>query len=439
MHRLILPIVALLLATAILDMGNGLQGTLLSVRGELEGFPVILIGFLMSAYFMGFIFGCRTIPALVGAVGHIRTFTALASVASAAALVHALVLEPITWVVLRGVTGFCFAGLAMIIESWINERATNETRGQILSIYRITDFAALTTGQMLLTLADPQEFTLFAIASIFVSLALVPVALTRAPAPQPIERSDFKLSTLFVVSPLAFVGATTAGVATTAFWALGPVFAQRAGFGTDLVAAFMSVTIIGGAVSQWPVGYLSDKIDRRKVIIAISLLAGVAGFFMWRIGSNSENLTLAGGLLFGMFAMPLFGLSAAHANDYAEPDTYVAVNSGLLFLYGVGAVIGPLVAAPVMDYVGGNGLFLCTMVLHGALAVFGLLRLMARDGVIAEDKENYLPQAVGAMMPTSTPEAYALDPRLEDDDLENQIALEVAPEAHDQSADDRDI
>lgn len=426
MKGLITTVAALLLAAAVLYAGNGLQATLLTVRANAEGFSLTLVGMLMSAYFAGFIAGCRYAPRMVKRVGHIRTFTALASVASAAALAHALFVDAPSWLVLRVITGFCFAGLHMIIESWINEKVTNELRGQLLSVYRIVDLVALTVGQVLLMVADPTGFALFALVSILVSLALVPVALTTSVAPQPIHRATLDLPKLFALSPLAAAGVLMVGLANSSFWALAPVFVQQLGYSVELIAVFMSVAIIAAAVAQWPLGLVSDRMDRRLVIIVVTALAGGSGMLLYVNASTSITWLLASAAAFGMTAIPLYGLCAAHANDHAEPESYVEVNSGLLLLYGAGAILGPVVSAQAMALLGAKGLFASTMAIHGVLLIWGSYRYVASPAIRPEDKDSYVALPVPAALPMATPEGFELDPRLEPAEVD-EAANDGAP------------
>lgn len=388
MRQTIAALTALLIAAGILYVGNGLQNTLLAVRGDAEGFSLSAIGLLMSAYFVGFIAGCKFTPRMVHDVGHIRTFTALASVASASALAHAIVLTPEAWLALRAVTGFCFAGLAMVIESWINERATNQSRGRVLSVYRLVDLSAQMAGQSLLTLSDPGGFVLFAAVSILVSLALVPVALTTSVAPQPIPATKLDLRRTFSTSPLAATGAGLVGFANTSFWALGPVFVVQLGYSTGVVAAFMGVAIMGGALAQFPLGVIADRMDRRKLILVIGVLAAASGVFVALVAPRSAALMLVAAGLFGGFAMPLFGLCIAQANDHARPGDYVALNGGLLLLYGLGAVAGPIACAQVMGLAGTQALFFYTAAVHLVLVGYGLWRMTRRPPAPKEAQEQ---------------------------------------------------
>lgn len=391
MFRAFAAISALLLAAAILLAGNGLQSTLTSVRGKLEGFPTPLIGLLMASYFAGFVVGCRINPGFIKSVGHIRTFVALASIASAATLAHALIVDPAAWALMRAITGFCFAGLIMIIESWINERATNSNRGKILSVYRVIDLGSLTIGNALLVTADPMGFELFAIVSILVSIALVPVALTRSPAPKPIQTAKLDIPRLVALSPVAAIGAPLSALANGAFWAVGPVYALSMGYGTAAVAGFINAAIIGAALLQWPLGWLSDRIDRRLVMVGASVLCSAAAMALSQFGDESQLwLTLLGAAV-GAFMIPMFGLCAAHANDHAPADSAVATNGGLLLLHGCGSVVGATAGGVIISVFGPNALFDYVAIVYIAFAGFALYRITRRAPAPDSAKSPFVP------------------------------------------------
>lgn len=391
MLRAISAILPLLLAAAILLAGNGLQGTLLAVRANLEGFQTPMIGVLMSAYFGGFVLGCRLNPTFIKSVGHIRTFLALASIASASALIHPLVVQVWVWALLRAVTGYCFAGLIMVIESWINERATNRNRGQILSVYRVIDLTATTTGNALLATANPADFHLFAIVSILMSIALVPVALTKSDAPKPIETARLDLPRLFRLSPVAAVGAPLIGLANSSFWAVGAVYAQRLGYDNALIASFISIVIIGAAVLQWPLGWLSDRTDRRRVMFASSALGIASCIALAQFGARSPEYLLLFGALVGAFVIPMFGLNAAHANDHAPAGEAVSTNGGLLLLHGLGSVIGATLGAIVMAIFGPASLFIYIAGVYAVFASFCLYRILTTPPVPEDQKSPFAP------------------------------------------------
>ena len=388
----IAPLAALLLSVAILLMGNGLQGILLPVRAQLEFYSALEIGVLGSSYFLGFAAGCYFGPYVVRRVGHIRTFTAMVALASTVALAHALILSPYAWWPLRALTGFCFAVLYMVIESWLNEKSTNENRGLVFSVYTIINLTVLTIGQMMLTLGSPTAFPLFAIASILVSLAALPVALTTAPPPGPIATVRVRIGHLYSISPVGFAGALAVGLANGSFWSLAPVFAQSKllAVGTTGIALFMSSAVIAGAAGQWPLGQISDRMDRRKVIVSACVGAAFAGVSMAFFGANRDIAVFGFSLLYGLFAFPLYSLCAAHMNDSVESGGFVEASSGLLLLYGAGAVLGPLVASTAMRFIGPEGLFIHTAAVHVLMAVFAVYRMRQHRRPPEEEREPFL-------------------------------------------------
>lgn len=397
---------ALLISAAILLAGGGLMSTLIAVRAQLEGFPVEAIGFLTSAYFAGFIGGCFGTPFLVKRVGHVRVFAALSSVIAAAALTHVIILNIPTWIILRILVGFSFAGLYMLIESWINEQAPAEKRGQVLSLYRMVDLAAVTAGQFMLALADPKDFVLFSLVAILICLAIFPISLSAARAPMAVTQTSLNIKKLIKTSPLAVGGCFAVGLGNGAFWGVAPVFVQQLGHSVLMVSIFMSVVIAFGAILQWPAGYLSDKIGRRLVLLLSTTLAAGADIFLWQYGPQSQNMLLIGGALYGMFAMQVFGMSAAHANDYAQPHEFVSISGGLLLIYGVGSVIGPSIAPLIMSQFGPSSLFAYMASVHFLLALYAVWRMVVR-GAPAETSD-YVPIA----RPRSMTLILRTDPRM---------------------------
>jgi MFS family permease len=278
----------LLLSVAILVTGNGLQWTLIPVRASILAFDSIEIGLLGSSYYLGFALGCILGGHVIQRVGHIRAFTALTAIASTVVMVHALTISPLAWWGLRSVTGFCFAGLYLVIESWLNERASNENRGLVMGIYTMINLSVTIVGQMMLTLGDPADFPLFALASILISLAAVPVALTAARPPARLMQSRLRPLKLYSGSPVGVVGVLLAGVATGAFWSLGPAYAIAYGADTSEVAIFMSLTVLGCALVQWPIGRLSDRLDRRIVVVAFAQWACCRSWH-WRLSLSRSD------------------------------------------------------------------------------------------------------------------------------------------------------
>ncbi|MEO1040711.1 MAG: MFS transporter [Pseudomonadota bacterium] len=412
---MVMPIIAslfsLLFAAALLLGSNALHATLLGVRGAIEGFSGPEIALLLTAYYVGFIIGCRRAPGIIRDVGHIRAFTAFASIASAAAIIHALYVESWFWIMSRVVTGFCFATLQMIIESWLNERASNENRGRVLSIYRITDFMSVTFFLAAMPLFDPRSFVLFGLLSILISCALVPVALTRVPAPAIPSEAKLDIPGLWRVSPLAAMGAVMVGLTTSSYWSMSPLFISGMGYAPEKTGLFMGALIFGGALAQWPLGWLSDRIDRRWVIIGTSAWAAAISMMVPMTAVGSQTALIITGLVFGAAAVPGFGLTIAHANDHVEPGRIVAVNGGLLLLYGSAACAGPLIASQVITVFGTSSLYHWVALCYLTLAVFGFLRLFARGA--PETREDYVP------VMRTTPALFELDPRAEHEDEED--------------------
>lgn len=400
------PVWALLISVAFLLMGNGLQGTLLPVRAQLENFSSLEIGILGSSYFLGFALGCLLAPRAVKRVGHIRVFTAMVAIASAVSIAHAILLSPLIWWIFRAMTGFCFAALYMVIESWLGEKSTNETRGFVFSVYTFINLTVITAGQMMLTMDSPLSFTLFGMASILVSLAAVPVAMTKAAAPQPIVAVRVRPLQLFRTSPVGFFGCLAVGLASGAFWSLGPVFAQREEGNVTAIALFMSFAVIAGAMGQYPFGKASDRMDRRVVLILVSTgaaLASVGLVLASRFWTPGLLLTTA---CFGFFAFSLYPIAVAHMNDFIEPDGFVEAASGLLLIYAAGAVVGPLIASGLMQYFGAHALFVFTAVIYLATAFYAIYRMRKRAPAPEEERVPFidsirLAQTVSSVNPLS--------------------------------------
>ncbi len=398
-------VAALLLGIGTLLLGIGLLGTLLSLRTQIEGFPTEVTGLVMSAYFAGLVVGSLYCRHVVHRVGHIRAFAAFASIVSATSLAHAFVVTPLIWGVLRALSGFCVAGLYLVTESWLNARASNQTRGRILSFYMITCYLALGVGQFLLILADPSGFELFAVVSILFSLALVPVALTKAVAPALDQPSFLRFRELYALSPMGVAGCLASGLITGAVYGMGPVFASGIGLSVSGVAALMGGMVLGGLVMSWPVGLLSDRFDRRTVIAATSLAAFFAALaIIAAAGRSSSGLIVLAGL-FGGLSFPLYSLSVAHANDYIEPQDLVQASSGLLLAYGAGASLGPVAAAAVMGSLGPAGLFVFMAAVAGSLAAFAVFRMRRREPVPSDQQGPHVP------LPRTALAAIQLDPR----------------------------
>jgi MFS family permease len=385
---------ALLLGIALLVLGLALQNTLLGVRASIEGFPTSLTGLIMSGYSIGFLVSAVFTPKMVANVGHVRVFAALTAVASSAILAHSVLVEPISWFALRFVTGFCMSGAYVICESWLNKAATNENRGSLLSIYMVVQLSAWAGGQLLLNVADPAGFQLFIIVSVLLSIAVVPMLLTASPAPAIAAARRFGLVKLYRSSPLGFVGMFGVGLSQGAFFGMGAVFAGAAGLGVAEISFFMALTIMGGVVMQWPVGKLSDKLDRRKVLTTTTIIAGIATGTVGLIGTADFTTVAAAFFIYGGMCLPMYALCIAHTNDYLDTDDMVAASGSLVLVAGLGMVFGPLVAAGSMDLQGPAGFALFLAIVHLGVGAFALYRMTRRSSVPigAQGQHIFMPQ-----------------------------------------------
>lgn len=411
---------ALLAGVGIMTLGYGFLGTLLAVRMSVEGFATFTSGLVMAAYFLGLVVGSLTAAKAVRAVGHIRVFAAFASLFSAATLIHVFVIDPWIWGGLRLIEGYCMAGLFLCVESWLNDRATNETRGAVLSMYMITTYLFAGLAQFLLTLGAVEGFFLFAVTSVLASLSLVPVALSRSPAPVLPEARVFGLRRLVAISPVGIAGCLVAGLASGAFYALGPRFGARAGLDSMGIAALMGFSIFGGLLFQLPLGRLSDRFDRRKVIVVVSLVLSAAGAGMAFVALGPTEPTAWHLLLvlpFGGMLFALYPLSLAHANDHIDPQDFVAASGGLILSFSVGATIGPIAASGVMEAVGPGGLFAFIGGSGVLLAVFTWYRLGVREAIPAPEKTPF------QITPRTTLAVTELDPRSEEE-ADDQLSFD---------------
>ena len=386
----VITISALLLAIFGINMGVGLQSTLLGVRAGIEAFALPMIGIIMTFYFVGYIGGSIYSPRLVNRIGHIRTFAALGSVASAAALLHAVFIEPWTWIILRAVTGFCLAGVVMVAESWLNHAASNSNRGGVLSTYMVVSLGAMAVGQFLLSLAPPSGANLFILVSVLLSIFLVPVMVTRSHPPPIVPTPPMSLKRLFGISHAGIVGCFSTGLINGAFWGMGAVFAQMHGMQPGEISVFMAVVIFGGIITQWPLGKLSDHIDRRVVIIGIAFATVLTSIGLAYSGSVENVPILLLGLLFGMATFPLYAVSIAHVNDQLPADEFVSASGTLLLTYGIGASFGPFLSSTAIGALGPGGLFYYTAVVAFLLGLFSIYRLWMGNTIMPEDKDGFI-------------------------------------------------
>ena len=402
---------SLLFSTGILLVGNGLNSTLISVRGDMEDFSGTIIGMIGAFYYAGFFLGSFHCSQIVKRAGHIRAFAAFASLASVTPLIHSLFPNEILWMILRALTGYCFSGFFLIIESWLNEQATNETRGRLFGTYLVINFISMTLGQLILNLAPPSGNTLFILASILVSISLLPLTLTKSVQPRPITSSKINLLALWKMSPIGTTGCLVVGIVGSTFWALAPVFLRDSGLNVRNLSFFMSAYIFGGAVAQYPIGFLSDRIDRRWVIAVVTIGAAVAETTLIIMsGKTSEFVFLLMAFGLGAFSLCLYSICVAQANDHTKDGDFVVVSGGLLLVFSIGAVLGPLINSIVMLFIAETYIiFVLSAVSHGAFGLFVLILIANVSPILPEERSEF----VAVPLSRTGPDPIEFDPRIE--------------------------
>jgi len=401
----------------ILMVAHGFQGNLLGVRSVIEEFNFLATGSIMSGYFVGYFIGANSIPNLVGRVGHIRVFAALASMASLSILIHAVFVNPIIWTMARFVTGFALVGIFIVMESWLNDRANNRTRGQLLSVYMFITLIGISLGSLLLNFSSPDKYEPFILISLLLSFALIPILLTKRKAPKFKKQGFINIKGLFKTSPLATVSMFCTGLIHSALFSLGAVYAAKMNFTILEISLLLFIITVCGGLFQWPIGYFSDKSDRRLIIIICTFVAAVFAFLaIYVSGASLENMYLAISadrnkilffIFFGIYAgmaIPLFTLNLAYINDYMEKAKFVSAGAGMQIIFGFGAMMGPFLCSTLMSAFGTNGFFIYLLIFHLIIGLFGLYRITRREAV--ENPDNTftpLPRNI-------TPAGLELDP-----------------------------
>jgi MFS family permease len=366
---------------AVLMLGAGLQGTLLGLRATLEGFPTPVTGVVMSCYYIGYLLGTVAAPRLLRQVGHIRVFAALAAIASAAILVQASFVHPALWAVMRLISGLCFAGIYVVAESWLNDRASQANRGRLLAVYMVVLYVGLGAAQFLLILSNPSTPVPFMLVSVLISLSMVPIVVSAQQIPERAVPRKVRYRDLYRNSPLGVVAVSVSGMISAIIFSMGPVYARLSGLGNSGIATFMAVSILAAVVTQYPVGRLSDRMDRRTVIAAVCTLATIVAGSIAAFGTMPRALFLLLAALFSGFALTLYSLAVSHVNDKLEPTQMVAASSALLRLNGGAAAIGPVLAGSLIAAFGPPAYFATLATLTGALTVYDLWRKTRRSPV----------------------------------------------------------
>lgn len=382
--RALIPV---LFSAAVLLAGNGLLSTVIALRGRAEGFSESTIGIFGAAYFLGFLLSSWGSIYLIRSAGHIRVFAGLAAAGAAAILCMLMWIEIEVWIAARLILGFAFSGITTVIESWLNGMTGNRSRGRLLSIYRVVDLAAVTGGQYLLPVVGIEDFRIFVVCAVFFCVALIPVSLSNLRSPEVPATVKFDIRAVWAMSPVACAGCIAVGMANSAFRNVGPAYALEVGLDVTEVATFMSLFIIAGAFSQLPIGWLSDRFDRRIIIMAVTVGASCASLSAATLSGFHPWALFASIALFGAFALPLYSLSSAHANDHCPEGKFVTLASGLLLFFAAGAIIGSPASALLMEFFGPNAFFLFICGVHGAFMLFVLYR-RTRRAAIARDQQS---------------------------------------------------
>ncbi len=380
---------ALLLGMFMLMIGNGLQGTLLGLRGELEGFSTFSMSVVMSAYFLGFLFASQSVPKLIQRVGHVRVFAALASTISAILILYPALTEPWAWTLGRLFIGFCFCGVYVTAESWLNDGSANEHRGQALSLYMIVQMAGIVLAQYILLLGDVSGYILFIVPSVLVSMSFAPILLSIRPTPAFETTKPLPLRRLIEISPLASMGMFLLGGVFAAQFGMSAVFGARAGMTVPQISLMISLVYMAALLLQYPIGWLSDRMDRRVLILGLGAIGG-AGAVLSVVSGNHFYFYISAALVGGT-SNPLYALLLAYANDFLEREDMAAASGGFLFINGVGAIAGPLIVGFAMDTVGPSGYWAYVAFLMISIAVYAAWRMTRRGSVAVEDTVQYAP------------------------------------------------
>ncbi|MEM8787234.1 MAG: MFS transporter [Pseudomonadota bacterium] len=414
---------ALFLGLLLLMIGNGLQGTLLGLRGAIEGFSAATMSYVMAAYFLGFLIGSRLTPHMIRRVGHVRVFAALASLISAAFILYAALPHPISWGLMRLLVGLCFSGVYVVCESWINGNATNDTRGQALSLYVVIQMVGIISAQGLLNVADAGQYTLFVAMSVLVSVSFAPILLSASPAPVFETTKPMSLRALFNASPLGMVGTFLLGGVFAAMFGMAPVFATEVQLTTAQTSIFVAAIYTGGMLLQVPIGWLSDRMDRRRVILGTTAL-GAATMALAMPFLGVFWITCIAGFVVGGVANPLYSLLIAYTNDFLEHDDMAAASGGLIFTNGLGAILGPVVVGAMMGTMGAWSYFLFIGILFAAIALYALYRMTQRAAPTADETAAYQ-----VVLPQSSPVAVEVAQEIAIDMAQEEAVAEAEAEA----------
>ena len=373
-------------------VGAGLQGTLLGVRATAEDFSPSMIGLIMSMYYVGFLGGSHFAPEMIRRAGHIRVFTAMTALAAVSVLLHGLFVAESLWLFARALTGFSYATLYIVIESWLNAASDNKTRGKMMATYLVILYASMAAGQYFLNLSDPKSADLFMTVAILVTLSVLPITLSTRPAPTFDKTEKVSLKTLFKTSPLGVYGLFASGMASACLFSISPVYAAEEGFTLPQISTFMAITILGGVSMQFPIGHLSDRFDRRRVLIAISFATAFFCALAVPLSGLGVYALFLSMFMIGGTSLTIYGLASAHTNDHLSGTQLVGASASMILVNGLGAIAGPSVSASLMDIFGSSMLFVFMGTVYGSIGVYGLYRTRKRGPVPMDMQAQFVPQ-----------------------------------------------
>lgn len=385
--RLLISFAPLFLSIVFLQLGTGGLGPLDALSGIQLGFTTAQIGLLGSAHFVGFFIGCWLAPRLIGEVGHSRAFAAFTAIGTIGILAHMIVIDPYAWALMRVMSGLCIAGSFTVVESWLQARVSNENRGRAMGTYRVVDIAGSLAAQLMISVLTPASYVSYNILAIVCCAALLPLAVTRAAQPAIPEAPRLRPALAWRMSPLAAAAVISAGVTTASFRMVGPIYGIEVGLSVDQIALFLAAFVLGGALSQYPAGWLADRYDRRWVLVWLSVFAIVSCAITVALSSGGSAAVLIASGVFGFATFPIYSVAAAHAHDFATDEQRVELSAGLMFFYAVGAIAAPYVVSTLIDRFGPSAMFAFVSLAHVILIVFSLYRMGVRS---AEAKTSYV-------------------------------------------------
>lgn len=390
--RLLISFAALMLSIMLLQLSSGAISPLDVLTGIQEGFSNRQIGLLGSAHFFGFFIGCWWAPRLFGTVGHTRAFAVFAACGTIGAIAHPIIIEPTAWALFRIMSGLCVAGCYTVIEAWFQAKLTNEIRGRVMGVYRVVDISASALAQMMIGFLEPGSYISYNIIAILACACLLPLTLSTSDEPEVPTTPRLHPIRTALTSPLGVAGVVVAGVTSSSFRMVGPIYGADIGMAKAQIGSFLATVLVGGALAQFPVGWLADKYDRRWILIWLSFASifvctGFAAF-----GGTSAIWVFSLAFLFGATTFPIFSVSASHANDFTSAAERVELNASLMFCYGIGAIFSPLIASQLIDSFGPGALFTYISVAHVVLVIFGFARMWARPAAGKRTRYRYMPR-----------------------------------------------